>query len=74
MFASIRLSGRFISSFRNVFSFSACMPPRPLSPDISPPQTPYVGMERCVATKGAKLSSCLLPQSGYKLIEVIQYL
>ena len=74
MFALIRLSGRFISSFRNVFSYSAFMPPPPLSPDISPPQTPYVGMERCVATKGAKLSSCLLPQSGYKLIEVIQYL
>ena len=73
MFALICLSGRFISSFRNVFSYSAYMPP-PLSPDISPPQTPYVGMERCVATKGAKLSSCLLPQSGYKLIEVILYL
>ena len=73
MFALIRLSGRFISSFRNVFSYSAYMPS--LSPDISPPQTPYVGMERCLATKGAKLSSCLLPQiSGYKLIEVIQYL
>ena len=27
MFALIRLSGRFISSFRNVFSYSAYMPP-----------------------------------------------
>lgn len=27
MFALIRLPGRFISSFRNVFSYSAYMPP-----------------------------------------------
>ena len=29
--------------------------------------------EKCVAAKGAKLSSWLLPQSGYKWVEVIQY-
>ena len=29
MFALIRLPGRFISSFRNVFSYSAYMPPLP---------------------------------------------
>ena len=28
--------------------------------------------KKCVATKGAKLSSWLLPQSGYKWVEVIQ--
>ena len=30
--------------------------------------------KKCVAAKGAKLSSWLLPQSGYKWVEVIQYL
>ena len=30
--------------------------------------------KECVAAKGAKLSSWLLPQSGYKWVEVIQYL
>ena len=30
--------------------------------------------KRCLAAKGAKLSSWLLPQSGYKWVEVIQYL
>ena len=29
--------------------------------------------KECVAAKGAKLSSWLLPQSGYKWVEVIQY-
>ena len=29
--------------------------------------------KKCVAAKGAKLSSWLLPQSGYKWVEVIQY-
>ena len=29
--------------------------------------------EKCVAAKGAKLLSWLLPQSGYKWVEVIQY-
>ena len=28
--------------------------------------------KKCVAAKGAKLSSWLLPQSGYKWVEVIQ--
>ena len=31
-------------------------------------------MKKCVAAKEAKLSSWLLPQSGYKWVEVIQYL
>ena len=30
--------------------------------------------KRCVAAKGTKLSSWLLPQSSYKRVEVIQYL
>ena len=30
--------------------------------------------KKCVAAKGAKLSSWLLTQSGYKWVEVIQYL
>ena len=29
--------------------------------------------EECVAAKGAKLSSWLLPQSNYKWVEVIRY-
>ena len=29
--------------------------------------------KKCVAAKGAKLSSWLLPQGGYKWVEVIQY-
>ena len=29
--------------------------------------------KECVAAKGAKLSSWLLPHSGYKWVEVIQY-
>ena len=29
--------------------------------------------EECVAAKGAKLSSWLLPQSSYKWVEVIRY-
>ena len=29
---------------------------------------------KCVAAKGAKLASWLLPQSSYKRVEVIQYL
>ena len=30
--------------------------------------------KKCVAAKGAKISSWLLPQSGYKWVEVIQHL
>ena len=28
-------------------------------------------MKKCVAAKGAKLSSWLLPQSGYKWVELV---